>query len=114
MPVFTPIPHDEFVDQVRILAAELAKSEWTPSFIIGIGRGGEVVEQHGQKSPLDRCPARKTLSEGLNVLQGPARFREAERGHRPHPSMGARSGAVFGHLRSVLYASDNRPMIPDN
>jgi len=40
MPVFTPIPHDEFVGQVHILAAELAGSGWTPSFIIGIGRGG--------------------------------------------------------------------------
>ena len=40
MPLFTSIPHDEFVGQVHVLAAELAKSGWTPSFIIGIGRGG--------------------------------------------------------------------------
>ena len=40
MPIFTPILHDEFVAQVHVLAAELAKQDWTPSFIIGIGRGG--------------------------------------------------------------------------
>jgi len=40
MPIFTPIPHEEFVEQVHVLATELAKSGWTPSFIIGIGRGG--------------------------------------------------------------------------
>jgi hypoxanthine phosphoribosyltransferase len=41
MTVFTPIPHDEFVDHVMALAAALAAdTNWTPSYIIGIGRGG--------------------------------------------------------------------------
>ncbi|MBN8814734.1 MAG: phosphoribosyltransferase [Sphingomonas sp.] len=40
MPLFTPILHETFVEQVHILAAELEKDDWTPSFIIGIGRGG--------------------------------------------------------------------------
>lgn len=40
MPIFTPIPHEEFVSQVHLLATALGNSGWTPSFIIGIGRGG--------------------------------------------------------------------------
>ena len=40
MPAFAPIAHDRFVEQVRALAAAVEASGWTPSFIIGIGRGG--------------------------------------------------------------------------
>jgi len=41
MTVFTPILHDDFVTHVRALAAALAAdTDWTPSYIIGIGRGG--------------------------------------------------------------------------
>jgi hypoxanthine phosphoribosyltransferase len=40
MPTFTPIPHDAFVAQVLALAQQLQGSDWAPSFIIGIGRGG--------------------------------------------------------------------------
>ena len=40
MPTFTPIPHDAFEAQVKVLAADIIDSGWTPSFIIGIGRGG--------------------------------------------------------------------------
>jgi uncharacterized protein len=40
MPVFTIIPHEDFVTQVRALGAALEADDWTPSFIIGIGRGG--------------------------------------------------------------------------
>ncbi|MBX9795251.1 phosphoribosyltransferase [Sphingomonas sp.] len=40
MPELTPIAHDEFVAGVRVLAAQLADSGWTPDFLIGIGRGG--------------------------------------------------------------------------
>ena len=42
MPVFTPISHERFVADVRALAAQLAADEWTPDFLIGIGRGGLV------------------------------------------------------------------------
>lgn len=43
MPIFTPITHDSFVDQVRALAAQIGPdSDWRPDFIIGIGRGGLV------------------------------------------------------------------------
>jgi len=41
MPVFTAIPHDAFVADVLALAAALrGDPDWTPDFIIGIGRGG--------------------------------------------------------------------------
>ena len=40
MPVFTPISHDDYVAQVLALAAQIGADAWTPSFIIGIGRGG--------------------------------------------------------------------------
>ncbi len=43
MPIFTPIPQDDFVAAIHVLAAQLrADADWTPDFIIGIGRGGLV------------------------------------------------------------------------
>ncbi|AXJ95526.1 MULTISPECIES: phosphoribosyltransferase [unclassified Sphingomonas] len=43
MPVFTVIPHDDFVADVRTLAAAVAgDAEWRPDHIVGIGRGGLV------------------------------------------------------------------------
>jgi len=42
MPVFTPISHEQFVADVRVLAAQLDGDHWAPDFLIGIGRGGLV------------------------------------------------------------------------
>ncbi|RDE04787.1 phosphoribosyltransferase [Sphingomonas aracearum] len=43
MPVFTRIPHEAFVADVRTLAAAIAADEnWQADYIIGIGRGGLV------------------------------------------------------------------------
>ncbi len=42
MPVFTDIPQADFVAAVLDLAAQLAAGDWTPDFIIGVGRGGLV------------------------------------------------------------------------
>jgi hypoxanthine phosphoribosyltransferase len=42
MPILTEIPQADFVADVRTLAAILARDDWTPHFIIGIGRGGLV------------------------------------------------------------------------
>jgi hypoxanthine phosphoribosyltransferase len=39
-PVLTPIPHEQFVADVRALAAALRAGDWTPDFLVGIGRGG--------------------------------------------------------------------------
>jgi len=40
MPIFTRISHDDYVAQVLALAEQIGADAWTPSFIIGIGRGG--------------------------------------------------------------------------
>jgi hypoxanthine phosphoribosyltransferase len=42
MPVFTSITQDDFEAAIRALAAQLAADDWTPAFIIGVGRGGLV------------------------------------------------------------------------
>lgn len=42
MPVFTPIAHDDFVTHIQMLANHIAADGWTPSYLIGIGRGGLV------------------------------------------------------------------------
>jgi xanthine phosphoribosyltransferase len=36
------IPHDDFVADVRTVAAKVANGAWQPDFVIGIGRGGLV------------------------------------------------------------------------
>lgn len=42
-PVFAPVSYDQFVADVRALAAAVAAdSAWAPSFLIGVGRGGLV------------------------------------------------------------------------
>ena len=40
MTIFTHIPQDDFVAAIRTLADMLAKDDWKPDFIIGVGRGG--------------------------------------------------------------------------
>lgn len=40
MPVFTRIPHDDYVAMVLALAEQIGADGWQPSFLIGIGRGG--------------------------------------------------------------------------
>ena len=42
MPIFTDIPHDDFVADVLTLAAAVRDDDWSPDYIIGIGRGGLV------------------------------------------------------------------------
>jgi len=42
MPTFTPIPYEDFVSDVRAIAAALAQDDWQPDFLIGVGRGGLV------------------------------------------------------------------------
>ncbi len=40
MPELTPIPQEAFVGAIHLLARQVAETGWTPSFLIGIGRGG--------------------------------------------------------------------------
>ena len=42
MPVFTPIAQEQFVADIRTLAAALTSDAWRPTYLIGIGRGGLV------------------------------------------------------------------------
>lgn len=42
MPELTPISQGDFVDAVHVLAGQIARMDWRPSFLIGIGRGGLV------------------------------------------------------------------------
>jgi hypoxanthine phosphoribosyltransferase len=43
MTIYTPIPQDRFVADIRLLAARLSEdAAWSPTFLIGIGRGGLV------------------------------------------------------------------------
>lgn len=41
-PVLVPISHEQFVEDVRAIAAKLASDDWQPDFLIGVGRGGLV------------------------------------------------------------------------
>ncbi|MCP3736084.1 phosphoribosyltransferase domain-containing protein [Sphingomonas sp. RP10(2022)] len=40
MPVFAAISHEDFVAAVATLRDRIAAADWTPDFLIGIGRGG--------------------------------------------------------------------------
>jgi uncharacterized protein len=42
VPELTPIPQESFVEAVHALAAALREADWTPAFLIGVGRGGLV------------------------------------------------------------------------
>ncbi len=42
MPVFTPIPHDDFLASIALLANQIGADGWIPSYLIGVGRGGLV------------------------------------------------------------------------
>ncbi|WP_336959617.1 phosphoribosyltransferase [Sphingobium aquiterrae] len=41
-PALSPISQDDFVADVKALAALLAVDHWTPDYLIGVGRGGLV------------------------------------------------------------------------
>lgn len=41
-PKLTPIEYDRFVADVQAIAAAITADNWTPDFIVGIGRGGLV------------------------------------------------------------------------
>jgi hypoxanthine phosphoribosyltransferase len=41
-PELSPISHDQFVADVKALAAALAEDGWKPDYLIGVGRGGLV------------------------------------------------------------------------
>lgn len=105
MPVFTPISHEQFVADVRALAAQLAADEWTPDFLIGIGRGGLVPAVY-----LSHALGLPTLSvdhsaqvhdfAGAALERLAARTREGERLLVVDDIND--SGATIGKLRALL------------
>ncbi|MBN8807436.1 MAG: phosphoribosyltransferase [Sphingomonas sp.] len=105
MPVFTPIAHDTFVGQVHKLAAALAESEWTPSFIIGIGRGGlapAVYLSHATGLPMlsvDHSSQVEDFSDAPLVRLA-ARTRDGERLLFVDDIND--TGATIGKLRAAL------------
>lgn len=106
MPVFTPIPHEQFVADVLALADALrADPDWRPDYLIGIGRGGlipAVYLSHAIGGPMLSVD----YSARNEDLAAPALTRLAERTRE-----GARllfiddindSGATIGRLRAGL------------
>jgi uncharacterized protein len=105
MPIFTPISHDVFEAQVRALAAALAGADWTPSFIIGIGRGGlapAVYLSHATGLPMlsvDHSSRVEDFSDAPLVRLA-ARTRAGERLLFVDDIND--SGATIGKLRAAL------------
>lgn len=105
MPTFTPISHNQFVADVRALAAQLAADDWTPDFLIGIGRGGLVPAVY-----LSHALGLPTLSvdhsaqvhdfAGAALERLAARTREGERLLVVDDIND--SGATIGKLRALL------------
>jgi len=105
MPIFTPIPHDAFEAQVKMLAAEIADSGWLPSFIIGIGRGGlapAVYLSHATGLPMlsvDHSSRVEDFSDAP-LIKLAARTRDGERLLFVDDIND--SGATIGKLRAAL------------
>ncbi|HEX4693540.1 phosphoribosyltransferase [Sphingomonas sp.] len=108
MPIFTPIAHEEFVDQVHALAAAIATDGWTPSFIIGIGRGGlapAVYLSHATGLPMlsvDHSSKVEDFSDAPLVRLA-ARTRDGERLLFVDDIND--TGATIGKLRAALAAA---------
>ena len=85
MPVFTDITQDEFVAAIRDIAAQLAATaDWTPDFIIGIGRGGltpAVFLSHAAGLPMLSVDFSSQVKDFADepLMKLAARTREGER-----------------------------------
>jgi hypothetical protein len=85
MPVFTAIPHEDFVADVRTLATALAADrEWQATFLIGIGRGGlvpAVFLSHATGLPTLSCDLSAQVKDFADdvLVRLAARTRAGER-----------------------------------
>jgi hypothetical protein len=108
MPVFTRIGHDGFVAQVMALAGAIGADGWTPSFIIGIGRGGlapAVYLSHATGLPMlsvDHSSKVEDFSDAPLVRLA-KRTRDGERLLFVDDIND--SGATIGKLRDALRAA---------
>lgn len=86
MPVFTPIAHEAFVDDVKALAAALAADrDWAPTFLIGVGRGGlvpAVYLSHATGLPTLSCDLSSQVAAFADevLVRLAARTRPTDRG----------------------------------
>jgi hypoxanthine phosphoribosyltransferase len=112
MPVFAHIPHEALIAQVEALAAALAADDWTPSFIIGIGRGGlapAVYLSHATGLPMlsvDHSSKVEDFSDAP-LIRLAARTRTGERLLFVDDIND--SGATIGKLREALAAAGAAP-----
>ncbi|WP_174292270.1 phosphoribosyltransferase [Sphingomonas bacterium] len=85
MPVFTPVDHDAFVADVKALAAAVAADrDWSPTFLIGIGRGGlvpAVFLSHATGLPTLSCDLSSQVKDFAEevLVRLAARTRAGER-----------------------------------
>lgn len=85
MTVFTHIPHEDFIADVRALAAALAADDdWQPTFLIGIGRGGlvpAVFLSHATGIPTLSCDLSSEVKEFADdvLVRLAERTRQGER-----------------------------------
>lgn len=112
MPVFSNITQDEFEAAIRALAAQLAEDDWTPDFLIGVGRGGlvpAVFLSHASGLPMlsvDFSAQVKDFADELLVKLS-ARTREGERLLFLDDIND--SGRTITHLRDALAAAGAVP-----
>ena len=109
MPVFAPIDHHRFVEDIRVLAAAvLADAHWRPSFLIGVGRGGlvpAVYLSHATGLPTLSCD----LSSQVKDFADDVLVRLAERSRAGERLLFIDdindSGRTIGLLRTRLAAA---------
>ncbi|HEU4960006.1 MAG TPA: phosphoribosyltransferase family protein [Sphingomonas sp.] len=84
MPTFTRITHDDYVAMVLSLAEQIGAGDWTPSFVIGIGRGGlapAVYLSHATGLPMLSVDHSSEVPDFADapLIRLAARTREGER-----------------------------------
>lgn len=108
MPIFTPITHDVFVAAIGILAEAVAAEDWTPDFIIGIGRGGlapAVYLSHATGLPMLSVDYSSQVAEFAEapLIRLAARTRAGERLLFVDDIND--SGGTIAHIRATLIAA---------
>ena len=112
MPVFTPISQDQFVTDIRTLAAALTGDDWRPTYLIGIGRGGlvpAVYLSHATGLPTLSCDLSAQVPDFADevLVKLAARTRNGERLLFIDDIND--SGRTIGHLRDMLARADEKP-----
>jgi uncharacterized protein len=112
-PAFAPVSHQQFVADIRALAAAIAVDDaWSPSFLIGVGRGGlapAVYLSHASGLPMLSCD----LSSQVKDFADDVLVRLAERTRAGERLLFVDdindSGRTIGVLRTRLAAAGAVP-----